>query len=132
MRHCPSTCHTHTVETFDKTASGSFTAPDHEFPSFLEIKLTATDSSGTQTTTSVVINPQTVALTLDSSPSGLDLGLDGSTDPTPFARTVIVNSRTTINAPTPQTLNGTTYAFSAWSDGGAASHTIRTPAVATT
>ena len=42
--HCPgSACHTHFVSSFDGISGGSFTAPDHDFPSFLEVRLTATD-----------------------------------------------------------------------------------------
>ena len=50
LHHCPgdgSTCHTHPVQDFTGVASGSFPAPDHDYPSYLEIRLTATDSSGT-------------------------------------------------------------------------------------
>jgi PKD repeat protein len=41
LHHCPSTCHTHAVQTFSGVASGSFTAPDHEYPSYLDLRLTA-------------------------------------------------------------------------------------------
>jgi hypothetical protein len=34
------------VQTFTGVASGSFGAPDHEYPSYLELELTATDSGG--------------------------------------------------------------------------------------
>ena len=44
MQHCPSNCHTHPVQDFPGVASGSFVAPDHEYPSYLELRLTATDS----------------------------------------------------------------------------------------
>ena len=33
VRHCPSNCHTHPVQDFVGVASGSFSAPDHEYPS---------------------------------------------------------------------------------------------------
>ena len=46
MHHCPSNCHTHPVQDFPGVASGSFAAPDHEYPSYLELRLTATDSGG--------------------------------------------------------------------------------------
>ena len=36
VQHCPSNCHTHTVQTWTGVASGSFAAPDHEYPSYLE------------------------------------------------------------------------------------------------
>ena len=45
LHHCPSNCHTHTVQSFTGVASGSFAAPDHDYPSYLELVLTATDSA---------------------------------------------------------------------------------------
>ena len=39
VHHCPSDCHVHGIETFNGVASGSFNAPDHEYPSFLELRL---------------------------------------------------------------------------------------------
>jgi hypothetical protein len=133
IHHCttPTTCHTHNVQTFTGS-SGTFSAPDHDYPSFLELQLTATDSGGASATTSVSIQPKTVDLTFNSNPSGLSLAVGASQSVTPFTRTVIVNSANSVGAPTPQTLNGTSYTFSSWSDGGAASHTITAPATATT
>ena len=68
LQHCPSTCHEHPLQTFTGTASGSFVAPDHEYPSHLELRLTATDAGGLSNTTSVQLDPQTVDLTFGSSP----------------------------------------------------------------
>jgi hypothetical protein len=45
LHHCPSNCHTHPLQTFTG-AGGSLSAPDHEYPSHLELRLTATDSGG--------------------------------------------------------------------------------------
>jgi micrococcal nuclease len=61
-----------------------------------------------------------VNLTLNSSPGGLALVLNGSQAATPFTRTVIQGSRHSISAPTPQT----TWQFKAWSDGGAQTHDV--------
>ena len=46
LQHCPSNCHAHPSQTFTGVASGSFAAPDHEYPSYLELRLTATDAGG--------------------------------------------------------------------------------------
>ena len=65
QHHCPvnpNDCHTHTVQTFSGLSSGSFAAPDHEYPSWLELILTATDSGGLTGTTSVRLDPKTVTL----------------------------------------------------------------------
>jgi PKD repeat protein len=131
LHHCPSTCHTHPLQDFVGVASGSFTAPDHEYPSHLELVLTATDSGGLTSTASVTLQPQTVGLTFATSPSGLQLALNGGSAATPFTRTVIAGSSNTITAPSPQTLNGSNYAFASWSDGGAQTHVITASSAAT-
>jgi hypothetical protein len=132
MHHCTTqtVCHTHLVNTFTGVSGGSFIAPDHDYPSFLEIQLTATDSGGLTSTASVSVNPKTVDLTFASNPGGLQLTVGSSSQATPFTRTVIQGSQNTVSAPTPQTSAGVTYAFGSWSDGGAQTHVITAPATA--
>jgi hypothetical protein len=113
-----------------------FTAPapedlDAARTSYLEIRLTATDSDGLQATVTRNYDPKKVALSFATSPSGLRLN----------AGNVIVTAPQTlqswekfvfpVEAPD-QTLSGTAYRFGAWSDGGAQTHTITTPASAAT
>ena len=129
--HCPSNCHTHTVQDFAGVAQGSFTGPDHEYPSYLELRLTATDSGGLTDTHSIRLDPKTVELNFETQPSGLNLTVGGATSTAPFTRTVIQGSVNTISAPTPQTLGSATYDFSAWSDGGARTHSITADAPGT-
>jgi uncharacterized repeat protein (TIGR01451 family) len=127
LHHCAvdlNSCHTHELQTFIGIASGSFTAPDHDYPAYLELQLTATDSGGLQNTSSVVLYPRTVNFTLQSSPSGLQLNINGVSGTTPFVHAVIVNSNNSVSAPTPQTLNGVRYAFQSWSDSGGQTHNI--------
>jgi glucose/arabinose dehydrogenase/chitodextrinase len=126
QQHCPSgqSCHAHTVQTFNGVASGSFSAPDHDYPSYLDLVLTATDSGGLTDTETVRLDPRTVVLTFQSAPTGLQLTVGSSSDTTTFTRTVIEGSTNSISAPSPQTLGGTAYAFVSWSDGGAMSHNI--------
>jgi glucose/arabinose dehydrogenase len=124
LQHCPSNCHEHVVQTYDGVASGSFPGPDHEYPSYLELTLTVTDSGGLTDTRTIRLEPKTVTLKLRSNPSGLQLSLNGSTPTTPFDRTVIQGSTNGVAAPTPQTLNTFTYDFASWSDGLARIHNI--------
>ena len=63
LNHCPSNCHAHPLQDFVGVSSGSFTAPDHEYPSSLQLVLTGTDSGGLTSTASVTLQPQTVNLT---------------------------------------------------------------------
>jgi glucose/arabinose dehydrogenase len=124
--HCSSqdSCHEHAVQEFPGVANGSFVAPDHEYPSHLELRLTAEDSGGLRATKSVQLNPQTVALSFRTSPTGLRLVVESGGATAPFNRTVIVGSKNFISALSPQTLAGTVYRFASWSDGGAKSHEI--------
>jgi glucose/arabinose dehydrogenase len=131
LNHCPSNCHTHPLQSFPGVASGSFSAPDHEYPSHLELRLTATDSSGLTDTESLLLNPQTVVLTFQSQPAGLQLVVNGSSQTAPFARTVILGSTNSVSAPTPQAIGARSYAFVSWSDGGAQTHTLVANATAT-
>jgi glucose/arabinose dehydrogenase len=137
MHHCftPTDCHTHLIQTINGVSSGSFTAPDHEYPCWLELQLTATDSGGLTSTTSVRLDPKTVVLTFKTNPGGLvlsGLAVNESSVTTPFSVTVVVGSANSVSAPSPQQFNKSTYFFVSWSDGGAQSHTITAPAVNTT
>jgi glucose/arabinose dehydrogenase len=124
LHHCPSNCHTHPLTSFTDTASGSFAAPDHEYPSYLELRLTATDAGGLQATTSVNLDPETRTITLKSRKWDLDLTLNAITRRAPFTATVIRGSQNTISAPSPQFDSKWQYDFGSWSDGGARTHTI--------
>jgi len=131
IQHCPSNCHGHDVQTIPGVSSGSFAAPDHLYPSWLDITLTATDSDGASASTTRRIDPRTVGLTFQTVPAGLQLDINGEPSTAPFTRTVIEGSNNVIIAPSPQTLGGTTYTFQSWSDGGAATHSISAPTSAT-
>ncbi|MEO7864023.1 MAG: PQQ-dependent sugar dehydrogenase, partial [Nitrospirales bacterium] len=125
LHHCPSNvCHTHPIQSFSGATTASFSAPDHDYPSHLEIKLTVTDAGGLTNTKNVLLDPQTLALNFVSIPSGLELVVGSSSAPTPFTRTVILGSANSVSAATPQTLGATTYHFLSWSDGGNQSHLI--------
>ena len=132
LHHCPSNCHQHTIQSFSGVAGGSFVAPDHEYPSHLELRLTATDAGGLTDVESIELDPQTVNLTFASSPAGLQLVVGSSAGTAPVTRTVIVGSANSISAVSPQTVGPTSYSFSSWSDGGAQTHTITAPATPTT
>ncbi len=137
IRHCfegdPQNCHTHPVQTWSGTDPDLwFRAPDHEYPSHLELELTATDGAGITQTVTRRIDPRTVDLTFETGPPGLQLSVGSYTGTAPFTRTVFRGSAQSVSAPGPQTLGGTSYAFTGWSDGGAASHQIVAPATATT
>jgi PKD repeat protein/glucose/arabinose dehydrogenase len=135
LEHCGAggvDCHTHTVQSWNGVASASFIAPDHEYPSHLELELTATDANGLTDVMTRRLDPKTVNLTFETAPAGLELSVGSFSGAAPFTRTVIAGSTQGISAPAPQTLGGRTYTFSSWSDGGAQDHTITAPASAAT
>ena len=124
LHHCPGgVCHIHPFQSATGSG-GSFTAPDHGDESYFEIALTATDSTGLQATTSVNINPQTVHITLNTSPAGLQVVYGGQAGSAPFTQTTIVGSTHTLFAPSPQSSLGVTNTFTGWSDGGAQQHNV--------
>ncbi|MCC6765061.1 MAG: PQQ-dependent sugar dehydrogenase, partial [Deltaproteobacteria bacterium] len=124
VQHCPSNCHEHTVQTFEGIASGSFTAPQHDYPTHLELRLTATDAGGLTRTTSVVLQPETVEFGVGTDPPGLLATAGTTSTTTPFLKTEIVGTTFTLLTTSPQDLGGVTYAFVSWSDGGARSHDV--------
>ena len=131
--HCDSQaqCHQHEIQTYDGVSAGSFIAPDHPYPSYLQLTLTATDSGGMKSSQAVRLDPQTTVLTFQTTPNGVPLVFGGAASTTSFSRTVIVGSRNTVSAPTGQ--KGTqTYTFQSWSDNGAQTHDIIAPAATTT
>lgn len=122
--HCPSGCHAHPLQAFPGVASGSFPGPDHEYPSYIEVRLTATDSRGLSASTAVSIYPLATPLTVTSSPPGLDLSVGSKTGPSPLSLTVIKESTVSLVAPATQRLNGRTYTFERWSDEGERAHSV--------
>jgi glucose/arabinose dehydrogenase len=125
IHHCTqSGCHVHPVQTWDKVSSGTLNAPDHAYPSHLELILRAKDSGGAEATTSVALDPKTSDLSFHTDPEGLALAVGSAADVAPFTRTVITGSDNSVGAPLTQQLGGRTYDFVSWSDGGAASHDL--------
>jgi glucose/arabinose dehydrogenase len=114
-----------------------FTAPGPEdlgsaVTSHLELRLTATDSAGGSTTVTQAVMPRLVDLTIASSPSGLELSVEGLKVTAPQTYTSWEGYGVAVAASDQTTVGGDAYAFTSWSDNGAAAHTITTPATAST
>jgi glucose/arabinose dehydrogenase len=60
LHHCvtPTSCDSRQMNTYTGVSRGSFTAPAAGYPSYLEVRLTATDASGRSSTASVSVNPK--------------------------------------------------------------------------
>jgi hypothetical protein len=114
--------------------SGNFTADNGGESSpnvWFRIILTVTDNAGRTGIDSVDIQPNKVVLTAATNIAGLKLVM-GSEGTTPFTKTWVVNGALTLEAPASQILNNNVYTFTSWAHGGAASQSLRVPAVNTT
>ncbi|MEA2596830.1 MAG: hypothetical protein QOF01_3299 [Thermomicrobiales bacterium] len=125
--------HTHPFLTNVAGNNVQFTAPAPEdlaaaANSYLEIRLTATDSAGLAKTIKQNFQPKKVNLTFATDPSGLTVDVEGTDFTGPSTVTSWAGWQIQVDVPSPQThSSGLSYAFSSWSDGGAAAHTITTP-----
>lgn len=91
--------------------------------SYLEVRLTATDSDGLRTTVSRDIMPKIVELEFDTSPPGLKILLDGEEVSTPLTVVSWEDHPLQVEAPSPQ--NG--LKFSKWSTGKKRAHIFDVP-----
>lgn len=94
--------------------------------------LVATDAEGAADTVFQDVLPNKVTLTLNTHPAGLEVTLDGQPRLTPLTVNAVVGIERELGVVSPQTVGSTTYTFESWSDGGAATHPITTPATNTT
>jgi glucose/arabinose dehydrogenase/regulation of enolase protein 1 (concanavalin A-like superfamily) len=114
--------------------NGSFVIPTQGETAtnvWYRINLTVSDSAGQTQTTFADVRPRTANITLLTSPPGLQVTLDGQPVLPPVSIGSVVGMERTLGAISPQTSGGTTYQFVSWSDGGAATHTISSPAADT-
>jgi glucose/arabinose dehydrogenase/PKD repeat protein len=124
---------THTHPFFPPTTGNylSITGPPPEdfsatTNSYLEVRLTATDSKGLSTTVSRNVLPQLVTLHFSTDPPGLQLVGEGMTlGP---SETSWAGWSLNVNAPNQVDSDGQGEVFASWSDGGAQSHMLTTPA----
>ncbi|HEV7952065.1 MAG TPA: PQQ-dependent sugar dehydrogenase [Candidatus Saccharimonadales bacterium] len=115
--------------------TGSFQIPraaDNTANTWYRIYLTATDSSGLATTTSVDVNPRIVTLTVAANFPDASFTIDGVPKTGTFTEQAVVGVERTIAAQSPQFVATGQYHYGSWSDGQAQSHVIITPAQNTT
>ena len=128
--------HTHPfIAPTSGATGGTFTIPRTGETSanvFYRIHLTVTDAGGLTHASFRDVRPRTVTITLAASPNGPGLTLDGQPVAAPHTFVGVVGMQRAIGAPSPQTVGRFNYTFRSWSDGGAQTHTITTPAANTT
>ncbi len=94
--------------------------------------LVAVDADGSADTFFRDVQPRKVTLALATVPAGLQVTLDGQPRTTPLSVTGVVGIDREIGAVSPQSAGTTIYSFTFWSDAGAATHIVSTPAAGTT
>jgi glucose/arabinose dehydrogenase len=125
----------HTQSFFGPTtgiAQGTVTIPTSGDPNvWYRIFLTATDSYGLSQTTFTDILPEHAQLSVTTNPAILKVRVDGSPKNVLYQFWSVINQTRNIGVDTPQVVNGLTYDFYSWSDGGARFHDISTPPTVT-
>ncbi len=101
--------------------------------SYLEVRLTATDSRGVTTTVVRDLRPRTTQVTVATQPAGRTVSVNGEAVTGPTTLTSWVGFPLTLSAAAQSDGSGRPYGFDRWSDGTTgASRTLVTPASATT
>jgi hypothetical protein len=113
---------------FTPATTGPYTLTDVAY----RIVLTVTDAGGRSRTVTRDLAPNTATLTVTTNPAGLRVTVDGQPFTSPRTFRSVVGFVRPIGAAASQSAGGATYRFVSWSDGGAATHSIRTPLASTT
>ena len=132
--------HTHPYAGPGSGSSLTITAPPPEdlaatTTSYLEVRLTATDSLGLTSVTTRELRPALVNITFDSSPGGRALVVNNVTFTTPKTFVSWENYALTVDSPAQRDGAGSWVVVTGWADGPVATparRTIQTPASATT
>ena len=99
--------------------------------SWLEVRVTGTDDEGVATTATLRLEPRLVPVTLRASTSGLTVSFAGRVLRTPATVMSWHGWAVELSAAS-QRLKARTWTPTGWSDGGVPTHTVITPASATT
>jgi glucose/arabinose dehydrogenase len=117
--------HVHPFQTLTGKTASFVTSTDHDADSYYRIMLTATDSKGFSSSKTVVINPQTVNLTISSVPAGAPVVYAGyPLVAAPHHALTSIGFKTSISAADQFVANGRVWEFANWSDGGAIAHDV--------
>lgn len=122
--------HKHDQPPINGIKSGTFNIPNEGETAnnvWYRIILTVTDNNGLKGKDSVDIFPLKSTLSFRTVPPGLQILLDGQPFNTPNSVLSVEGILRNIDAPTLQTVNGTSYQFVEWTHGGNKNQTIATP-----
>ena len=112
MMHCPGgDCHAHVIQELNGTRTGSFNAPDHEYPSHLRFTVTVTDSGGMTSSGRATSSPSPARCRLRRAPAGIPLTLGGETGAPPAPYAAIAGSKVAVQAADETVIGEDRYAF---------------------
>ena len=114
---------------------GTFVPPanDETAPNvWYRIHLTVTDSAGTSTSVRQDVFPLLTDVSVRTEPPGLKLLIDGTPRNAPIGFKGVAGVARVLEAPETQLVDGKTWTFSSWSNGGNRTQTLSTPLFATT
>lgn len=124
LYHCPSACHAHPLQAFPSMSGGTLVAPDHDYPSYIDLTFRAVDARGLGASKTIKLDPRTVQLLVRSQPEGATLTAGLLTQPGPIQLTSIEGSTVGLAAAQTTQVGGVSYGFEGWSDGGGRVHSL--------
>ena len=128
--------HTHPfIPATSGATSGSFVVPNTGETSanvWYRIYLTVQDSGGLTHTVYRDVTPRTSQIALATVRAGLQVTVDGQPFTAPYTFSSVVGMQRSIGTSSPQTITAAPWTFQSWSDAGAMTHTVTTPASNTT
>ncbi len=128
--------HTHPVLEGVTGTSGSFQVSDsgHDYTGTTgyRVTLTVTDGNGLQGTAEVNIAPDKTDVTVDATPTGITIDIDGVPRVTALTLDTLKGFNHDLIALPSRCINGTVHDFVSWSHGEPATHTFTVPAAAQT
>ncbi len=116
------------VRISDTVRSADWIAAQYQSMSGAWVDFGQPQSRGVLTATATVdIQPETSVIHFETVPPGLEVIVYGEAIEAPFDSQLIVFADVGVSAVSPQMLDGATYEFVGWSDGGAINHNVVVP-----
>jgi glucose/arabinose dehydrogenase len=116
MEHCPAfpSCHSHPMLEAPGVLEGSVSTIDHELPSFILLRITATDSRGLTATKTQRAEPADLNVTFGTVPGGLRYSVNGRERTAGITQQMIAGAQVQVSTPWRQYRNGLLWQFKRW------------------
>ena len=127
MEHCPSSCHSHPMLEVPGSLSGSVTTIDHELPSYILLRISATDDRGLTSTMTRRVDPASVRVVFGTTPAGIRYAVNGRERTAATTTRMIAGSQVQLSTVRRQYVNGLLWQFRSWPGSRPISHTLSLP-----